>query len=100
VEVARKLVNGAEISARGAVSIISTLEFLEHQLSKMGHKDVPSRANDSHAAGADWPSFGGTHAAWRYSALNQINTSNVAKGALPVYASRTADWPSAKVSSS
>ena len=25
----------------------------------------------------DWPSYGGTHAALRYSALEQINTSNV-----------------------
>ncbi len=25
----------------------------------------------------DWPSYGGTHAAWRYSALDQINTGNV-----------------------
>ena len=40
VEVARKLVNGPEISVRGAGSVISTLEFLEHQLSKMGHRDL------------------------------------------------------------
>ena len=31
------------------------------------------------ATGADWPSYGGTHAAWRYSSLDQINTANVAK---------------------
>src|SRR5882724_355840 len=40
VEVARKLVNGSEISADGAGSVISTLEFLEHHLSKMGHRDL------------------------------------------------------------
>ena len=31
------------------------------------------------ATGVDWPSYGGTHSAWRYSGLNQINTSNVSK---------------------
>ena len=33
MEVARKIGNGSEIGARGAGGIISTLEFLEHQLS-------------------------------------------------------------------
>ena len=40
VELSRKLVNGSEISADGAGSVISTLEFLEHHLSKMGHRDL------------------------------------------------------------
>ena len=40
IEVARKLVNGPEISARGAGSVISTLEFLEHQLLEIGHRDL------------------------------------------------------------
>ena len=29
------------------------------------------------ATGADWPSYGGTHASLRYSALDQIHTGNV-----------------------
>ena len=29
--------------------------------------------------GADWPDYGGTNAAWRYSPLTQINASNVGK---------------------
>ncbi|MEO8454878.1 MAG: membrane-bound PQQ-dependent dehydrogenase, glucose/quinate/shikimate family [Sphingomicrobium sp.] len=29
------------------------------------------------ATGADWPAYGGTNAAWRYSPLTQINASNV-----------------------
>jgi quinoprotein glucose dehydrogenase len=29
------------------------------------------------ATGADWPDYGGTNAAWRYSPLTQINPSNV-----------------------
>jgi glucose dehydrogenase len=33
-------------------------------------------ANDG-ATHDDWPSYGGSHAAWRYSALDQINTANV-----------------------
>jgi hypothetical protein len=40
VEVTRKLVDGPEISVRGAGSVISTIEFLKHQLSKMGHRDL------------------------------------------------------------
>ena len=31
------------------------------------------------AVGADWPRWGGTGAAWRYSPLTQINSSNVGK---------------------
>ena len=31
------------------------------------------------ATRADWPSYGGSTLAWRYSALDQINTNNVAK---------------------
>ncbi|MBM3764343.1 MAG: PQQ-dependent dehydrogenase, methanol/ethanol family [Acidobacteria bacterium] len=40
--------------------------------------------------GADWPSYGGTHAAWRYSTLDQINASNVAK-LTPAWAFQTGD---------
>ena len=29
------------------------------------------------ATGADWPSYGGSQAAWRYSGLDQVNRSNV-----------------------
>ena len=31
------------------------------------------------ATGADWPAYGGTYAAWRYSPLNQIDAGNVGK---------------------
>ena len=40
VEVARELGNGSEIRARRAGSVIATLEFLEHQPSQMGHRDL------------------------------------------------------------
>jgi len=40
VEVTRKLVDGPEVSARGDGSIISALEFLKYQLSKLGHRDL------------------------------------------------------------
>jgi alcohol dehydrogenase (cytochrome c) len=40
---------------------------------------------------ADWPSYGGTHAAWRYSALDQINRSNVQRLA-PAWLFQTGDY--------
>ncbi|HML15423.1 MAG TPA: PQQ-dependent dehydrogenase, methanol/ethanol family [Bryobacteraceae bacterium] len=43
------------------------------------------------ATRADWPSYGGTHLAWRYSALDQINTANVKKLA-PAWAFQTGDY--------
>src|SRR5437667_12345571 len=39
----------------------------------------------------DWPSYGGTHAALRYSALDQINTSNVTALA-PAWIFQTGDY--------
>src|SRR5438128_12461207 len=39
----------------------------------------------------DWPSYGGTHAALRYSALNQISTSNV-KALAPAWIFQTGDY--------
>src|SRR3954451_13213492 len=39
----------------------------------------------------DWPSYGGTYAAWRYSDLNQIHTGNV--GSLtPAWVFQTGDY--------
>ena len=43
------------------------------------------------ATRADWPSYGGTHLAWRYSALDQVNTANVKKLA-PIWAFQTGDY--------
>ncbi|SPF56622.1 putative alcohol dehydrogenase [Candidatus Sulfopaludibacter sp. SbA4] len=42
------------------------------------------------ATRADWPSYGGTHGALRYSALDQINASNV-RGLAPVWMFQTGD---------
>ena len=39
----------------------------------------------------DWPSYGGTHSALRYSALDQINTSNV-KTLAPAWIFQTGDY--------
>jgi len=39
---------------------------------------------------ADWPHYGGTQAAWRYSALDQVNTSNV-KNLAPAWIFQTGD---------
>src|SRR5215469_12645732 len=46
---------------------------------------------DKGAAGSDWPSYGGTVYAWRYSALNQINTANV-KRLTPAWVFQTGDY--------
>ncbi|WP_267393210.1 MULTISPECIES: membrane-bound PQQ-dependent dehydrogenase, glucose/quinate/shikimate family [unclassified Sphingomonas] len=46
------------------------------------------------ATGADWPSYGGTGAARRYSPLTQINASNVGK-LEQVWLSHTGDMPDA-----
>jgi len=43
------------------------------------------------AAGDDWPTYGGTYAAWRYSALAQVNRGNVQKLA-PAWVFQTGDY--------
>jgi alcohol dehydrogenase (cytochrome c) len=43
------------------------------------------------ATKADWPSYGGSQLAWRYSALDQVNTTNIKKLA-PVWAFQTGDF--------
>jgi len=48
-------------------------------------------AADTGATGADWQHYGGTYRSWRYSSLNQINTSNVRK-ITPAWAFQTGDY--------
>jgi len=43
------------------------------------------------ATRADWPHYGGSQFSWRYSALDQINTSNV-KNLLPAWIFQTGDY--------
>ena len=43
------------------------------------------------AAGNDWPTYGGTYGAWRYSALSQVNRANVQKLA-PAWVFQTGDY--------
>src|SRR5258706_10878250 len=43
------------------------------------------------ATTTDWPSYGGTQLAWRYSALSQVNTANVRKLA-PAWVFQTGDY--------
>src|SRR5262249_40231041 len=43
------------------------------------------------ATRADWPYYGGTQLAWRYSALDQINSGNV-KRLAPAWAFQTGDY--------
>ncbi len=40
---------------------------------------------------ADWPHYGGSQAAWRFSALDQINTTNV-RSLVPVWLFQTGDY--------
>jgi hypothetical protein len=37
---------------------------------------LPAMHAQDSATHADWPSYGGTHAAWRYSSLDQANRDN------------------------
>src|SRR5580700_10490247 len=48
-------------------------------------------AADDNATHNDWPSYGGSLAAWRYSALDQINTGNV-KSLAPAWVFQTGDY--------
>src|ERR1700678_4848844 len=43
------------------------------------------------ATRADWPHYGGTQFSWRYSALDQINTTNV-KALTPAWLFQTGDY--------
>src|ERR1700683_2269710 len=49
-----------------------------------------TRAQDG-ATRADWPHYGGTQFSWRYSALDQVNTSNV-KSLAPAWIFQTGDY--------
>src|ERR1700752_1007129 len=40
---------------------------------------------------ADWPHYGGSTYSWRYTALDQINVSNV-KGLVPAWIFQTGDY--------
>src|SRR5579862_4974770 len=66
--------------------------FLSAQRSDSQTRSVISQSQiQQGSTGADWPSYGGTDLAWRYSALDQINTSNVKK-LLPAWIFQTGDY--------
>jgi alcohol dehydrogenase (cytochrome c) len=52
---------------------------------------APALAQDGGATRADWPHYGGTQFSWRYSALDQINTTNV-KSLKPAWLFQTGDY--------
>src|SRR5215471_959934 len=52
---------------------------------------VASRAQEAGATHADWPHYGGTQFSWRYSALDQVNTSNI-KSLTPFWMFQTGDY--------
>jgi alcohol dehydrogenase (cytochrome c) len=51
---------------------------------------LPAAFAQDGAARNEWPSYGGTQFAWRYSALDQVNTTNVTKLA-PAWIFQTGD---------
>jgi alcohol dehydrogenase (cytochrome c) len=51
----------------------------------------PALAQDAGPAHADWLHYGGTQFSWRYSALDQVNTSNV-KALAPAWTFQTGDY--------
>jgi hypothetical protein len=40
VEVPREILYGVDVSTNGVLSVVATLEFVQHQLPKMGHSDL------------------------------------------------------------
>ncbi len=52
---------------------------------------LPLSAQDAGVTRNDWLHYGGTQFSWRYSALDQINTSNV-KNLLPAWIFQTGDY--------
>src|SRR5882724_7160124 len=65
---------------------IAAMRFLE-----LAFLTIQLLAQEPRATGAEWPSYGGSHAAWRYSGLNQINATNVRKLA-PAWVFQTGDY--------
>src|SRR5712691_12833943 len=52
---------------------------------------MPLYAQESGATRADWPHYGGTQLSWRYSALDQINTT-IGKNLAPAWIFQTGDY--------
>jgi alcohol dehydrogenase (cytochrome c) len=69
------------VAMRFALSLLATFTLAAQ---------TPATAPDG-ATRADWPHYGGTQFAWRFSALNQINTSNV-KSLTPAWIFQTGDY--------
>jgi alcohol dehydrogenase (cytochrome c) len=69
--------------------------MLYAQLSNAQGQSVVSQSQiQKGSTGADWPSYGGTDLSWRYSSLNQVNTTNVKKLA-PAWIFQTGDYQEA-----
>jgi alcohol dehydrogenase (cytochrome c) len=79
-------------SAKVAVFLLAAVWLLAHTQQVSAQKPAGAAAQDkAGSTGVDWPSHGGTGLAWRYSALNQINTSNVKK-LTPAWMFQTGDY--------
>lgn len=76
-----------------AVGFTTRIKAQENLTTLAGHTLVPSEA--ALATDVDWPAYGGTNHALRYSALNQINPTNVSK-LERAWVYRTGDMPDKK----
>src|SRR5215469_18196733 len=56
VEVARKFLDGTDVTAYGFCRVVTTLEFLQHHFSKMGHRDLLVTHNLAQPTGNPAPS--------------------------------------------
>src|SRR5689334_16141390 len=79
--------------------LIAVPTFVSAQRPNAGTAPNPARNQGTRATAqlprgatsADWPGYGGTPLAWRYSALGQINTTNVKK-LVPAWSFETGDY--------
>ena len=62
VEVLREILHGVDISTDGVLSVVATLEFIQHQLPKSGHSNLlvtqtytGNNAGDDHAVASAAP---------------------------------------------
>jgi hypothetical protein len=51
VEVSREIFDTAKVAIDGSLGVITTLEFLQHHFSEMGHGDTSCDANLSQPSG-------------------------------------------------
>jgi alcohol dehydrogenase (cytochrome c) len=71
--------------------MIASMRFFSAVSTTILFTVVTALAQDVGSTRADWPHYGGSPYSWRYSALDQINTSNV-KSLTPAWMFQTGDY--------